>query len=74
MLDGLDRAAAIAAGMDADRLDALVTFLDHHYIQSGKLPHMQFFLSRDEVPLLSVTRGAARVDDDELVAEVEGDE
>ena len=62
MLDGLDRAAAIAAGMDADRLDALVTFLDHHYIQSGKLPHMQFFLSRDEVPLLSVTRGAARVD------------
>ena len=62
MLDGLDRAAAIAAGMDADRLDALVMFLDHHYIQSGKLPHMQFFLSRDEVPLLSVTRGAARVD------------
>lgn len=62
MLDGLDRAAAIAAGMDADRLEVLVTFLDEHYVQSGKLPHMQFFLSRDEVPLLSVTRGAARVD------------
>ncbi|EQB16209.1 serine hydrolase domain-containing protein [Sphingobium lactosutens] len=62
MLDGLDRAAALAAGMDADRLDALVTFLDQHYVQSGKLPHMQFFLSRDEAPLLSVTRGAARED------------
>lgn len=60
MTDGLDRVAARAAGMDPDRLAALVDMLDRTYIASGKLPHMQFLLSRDAQPLLSVTRGAAR--------------
>ena len=60
MTDGIDSKAAIAAGMDPDRLDALVAMLDSRYLAPGKLPHMQFFLSRDEQPLLSVTRGQAR--------------
>ncbi|MCI4589765.1 beta-lactamase family protein [Sphingobium sp. BYY-5] len=66
MAEGLDRAAAQAAGMDPDRLDALLGFLDRTYIESGKLPHMQFLLSRDERPILSVTRGAARAKGDPL--------
>lgn len=55
-----DRVAARAAGMDADRLDALVDDLDRRYIATGKLPHMQMMISRDEQPLLSVVRGRAR--------------
>ena len=55
-----DRTAARAAGMDVDRLDALVDDLDRSYIATGKLPHMQLMLSRDEQPLLSVVRGRAR--------------
>lgn len=57
-----DRAAARAAGMDADRLDALVDMLDRTYVATGRLPHMQMFLSRGEQPLLSVVRGQARAD------------
>lgn len=57
-----DRAAAEAAGMDADRLDALVDELDAAYLASGKLPHMHMLLSRDEHVLLSVARGRARQD------------
>ncbi|WP_066769434.1 serine hydrolase domain-containing protein [Sphingobium sp. CCH11-B1] len=57
-----DRAAAQAAGMDADRLDALVEELDAAYLASGKLPHMHMLLSRDEHILLSVVRGRARED------------
>ncbi len=60
MMDGLDRDAAVAAGMDPDRLDALATMLDRSYVQSGKLAHMQLLLSRDEQSLRSITRGAAR--------------
>lgn len=55
-----DRAAAQAVGMDPDRLDALVDRIDRTYVVTGKLPHMQLLVSRDEVPLLSVVRGTAR--------------
>ncbi|HUD92530.1 MAG TPA: serine hydrolase, partial [Sphingobium sp.] len=41
MIEGLDRTAAQAVGMDADRLEALVDLLDRTYVTSGKLPHMQ---------------------------------
>lgn len=57
MIDGLDRGAAHAAGMDPDRLAALVHHLDRDYLATGKLPHMHLFLSRDEIPLLSIVRG-----------------
>jgi len=60
MIPVTDRDAARAAGMDADRLDALVDDLDRRYIATGRLPHMQLLLSRDEQPLLSVVRGRAR--------------
>ncbi len=60
MIDGLDRGAAHAAGMDPDRLAALVHHLDRDYLATGKLPHMHLFLSRDEIPLLSIVRGKAR--------------
>lgn len=62
MAEGTDRAAALAAGMDPDRLDALVEQIDGLYLATGKLPHMQLLLSRDEQPLLSVTRGQGRAD------------
>lgn len=64
-----DAAAAQAAGMDPDRLDALVDHLDRTYVQSGKLPHMQMLVSRDEVPLLSVSRGQARATGEPLQAD-----
>ncbi|WIA55344.1 serine hydrolase [Sphingobium sp. WTD-1] len=64
-----DAAAARAAGMDPDRLDALVDHLDRTYVQSGKLPHMQMLVSRDEVPLLSVSRGQARMTGEPLQAD-----
>ncbi|MFY9348801.1 MAG: serine hydrolase domain-containing protein [Sphingobium sp.] len=57
-----DRAAARATGMDADRLDALIDMIDRTYVASGRLPHMQVYLSRNEQPLLSVVRGQARAD------------
>ena len=60
MTDGVDRAACQAAGMDPDQLEALVGYLDRTYLATGKLPHMQLLLSRDEQPLVAVTRGAAR--------------
>ena len=64
-----DAAAARAAGMDPNRLDALVDHLDRTYVQSGKLPHMQMLVSRDEVPLLSVSRGQARATGEPLQAD-----
>jgi len=64
-----DAAAAQAAGMDSDRLDALIDHLDRTYVQSGKLPHMQMLVSRDEVPLLSVSRGQARATGEPLQAD-----
>lgn len=60
MTDGVDKAAAQAAGMDPDRLDALIDHLDTTYLTSGKLAHMQLLISRDEQPLLTAARGAAR--------------
>ena len=60
MTNGVDRVAAQAAGMDPDRLDALVDFLDRTYLASGRLPHMQLLVSRDEQPVVSWARGAAR--------------
>ena len=38
MVDGIDGKAALAAGMDPDRLGALVDHLDRTYLASGKLP------------------------------------
>lgn len=66
MTDGVDRAAARAAGMDPDRLDALIGHLDRTYLASGKLAHMQLLVSRDEQPLLSMARGAARASGEPL--------
>ncbi len=62
----MDRAAARAAGMDPDRLDALIGHLDRTYLASGKLAHMQLLVSRDEQPLLSMARGAARASGEPL--------
>ena len=56
---GVDRSAARAAGMDADRLAALADQLNA-YVVDGKLPHLQILLSRDEQVLLSSTCGKAR--------------
>jgi CubicO group peptidase (beta-lactamase class C family) len=67
MMDGVDRAAAQAAGMDPDRLGALVGHLDRTYVASGKLAHMQLLVSRDEQPLLTVARGAARASGEPLL-------
>ncbi len=64
-----DKAAARAAGMDADRLDALVDQLDRDYLVPGKLPHMQLLVSRDEQPILSVARGQARASGEPLRAD-----
>ncbi|WP_145200565.1 serine hydrolase domain-containing protein [Sphingobium sp. B2] len=60
MTDGVDKAAAQAAGMDPDRLGALIDHLGATYLASGKLAHMQLLVSRDEQPVLAVARGAAR--------------
>lgn len=57
-----DPIRAAALGMDASKLDALVEHFDAAYIVPGKLPHMQLLISREEVPVLSVTRGKARAD------------
>lgn len=56
---GVDRSAARAAGMDADRLAALADQLNA-YVVDRKLPHLQILLSRDEQVLLSSTCGKAR--------------
>lgn len=69
MVDGIDGKAAVAAGMDPDRLGALVEHLDRTYLASGKLPHMQLLLSRDEDVLLSVVRGQARASGEALQAD-----
>ncbi|WP_311267428.1 serine hydrolase domain-containing protein [Sphingobium sp. WCS2017Hpa-17] len=69
MVNGIDGKAAVAAGMDPDRLGALVDHLDRTYLASGKLPHMQLLLSRDEDVLLSVVRGQARASGEPLQAD-----
>ncbi|WP_298400107.1 serine hydrolase [Sphingobium sp.] len=69
MTTGVNRAAAQAAGMDVDRLEALVAHLDRTYLSTGKLPHMQLLLSRDEEVLLSVAKGQARASGEALQAD-----
>lgn len=48
--------------MDAARLRALIDDLDVRYVRSGKLPHLQIMISRDERPLVFASRGHARAD------------
>lgn len=62
----IDPIRAASLGMDVGKLEALVEYLDAAYVRTGKLPHMQLLISRDEQPLLSVTRGIARADDTPL--------
>ena len=56
----VDVAAAKAAGMDAAKLGALVDSIQAHYVASGKLPHMQLLVSRDEQPIVAAHSGIAR--------------
>ncbi|MET0372129.1 MAG: serine hydrolase domain-containing protein [Sphingobium sp.] len=46
--------------MDPDALRALVDGLDRNYLATGRLPHMQLLISREEEVLVHVTRGRAR--------------
>lgn len=48
--------------MDAHALDALVARIDATYVGTGRLPHMQLLVAREEQPVLSVSRGIARAD------------
>lgn len=57
----MDAAVARAAGMDPARLDRLAAHLES-YVTSGKLPHVQLLVSRDEAPLLTMRTGIARAD------------
>ena len=41
-------------------------FLDRAYLASGRLPHMQLLVSRDEQPVVSWARGAARASGEPL--------
>lgn len=66
MTDGVDRAAALATGMDPDRLAALVDNLDRTYLASGKLAHMQLLVSRDDLTVVATARGAARASSEAL--------
>ncbi|WP_197413607.1 serine hydrolase domain-containing protein [Sphingobium baderi] len=61
-----DRDAARDVGMDPDRIDALVAYFDRTYVASGKLPHLQLLLSRDERIVLSVSGGRARASGEPL--------
>lgn len=56
----VDVTAARETGMNPDRLAALVDHLQGTYVDSGKLPHLQLLVSRDEQILLSTTTGKAR--------------
>ncbi|UZW56512.1 beta-lactamase family protein [Sphingobium sp. JS3065] len=60
LIGQVDAAAAWAAGMDAGKLQALAEHVHGAYVASGKLPHMQLLVSRDERPLVSVHSGVAR--------------
>ncbi|MDX3909762.1 MAG: serine hydrolase domain-containing protein [Sphingobium sp.] len=53
--------AAESAGFDPRRLNRLAAFLDQQLV-SGKLPHAQLLLSRDEQPVAFCTLGHARED------------
>lgn len=69
MTGEVDAVAAQAAGMDAARLRALIDDLDARYVRSGKLPHLQIMISRDERPLVFASRGQARADGTPLRAD-----
>jgi len=62
MTGEVDAAAAEATSMDPVRLQALIDDLDARYVRSGKLPHLQIMISRDERPLAFASRGQARAD------------
>jgi CubicO group peptidase (beta-lactamase class C family) len=55
-----DEKAARAVGMDPARLDMLAAFFQKKYVVSGKLPHIQLLVSRDEQPVLVTGMGRAR--------------
>ncbi|MFC4593549.1 serine hydrolase domain-containing protein [Sphingobium tyrosinilyticum] len=63
----VDVAAAEAAGMDPVRLDALACALHADYVATGKLPHLQLLVSRDEHVLLSHVSGVGRATQEPLV-------
>ncbi len=56
----VDVAAARASGMDAGKLQALADHVHDSYVASGRLPHMQLLISRDEQPIVSIRSGVAR--------------
>ncbi|GAY21554.1 MULTISPECIES: serine hydrolase [Sphingobium] len=60
LIGQVDVEAARASGMDAGKLQAQAAFVHERYVVPGKLPHMQWLLSRDERPIVSVRSGAAR--------------
>jgi CubicO group peptidase (beta-lactamase class C family) len=62
----VDVAAAHSLGMDALRLKALADTLHGDYVATGKLPHLQLLVSRDERVLLSHASGAMRATQEPL--------
>lgn len=62
----VDVAAAKQAGMDAGKLSALMTFIHERYVASGKLPHVQLLVTRDEQPVLAAHVGVARASGEPL--------
>ena len=62
----VDEAAALALGMDPERLEALAERLDRTYVATGRLPHLRLLISRDEQVLLSHVSGAARATGERL--------
>lgn len=56
----VDVGAAQDAGMAPARLEALAGALQGDYVATGKLPHLQLMISRDEQVLLSHVSGASR--------------
>ena len=62
----VDVAAAQAAGMDPVRLDAIARALHENYVATGKIPHLQLLVSRDEHILLSHVSGVSRATQEPL--------
>lgn len=52
--------------MDAERLATLADSFDRTYVESGRLPHLQLLVSRDERVVLSHVSGRARATGDPL--------
>jgi CubicO group peptidase (beta-lactamase class C family) len=62
----VDVAAAQAAGMDPARLNAIAQALHGDYVATGKIPHLQLLVSRDEHILLSHVSGVSRATQEPL--------